>query len=124
MPKIAADSQVIITLIDILREEGEIIGEIRLIDSLGARGISISPLRLRKIIYSIPQIKVTVEFSKKSRMVRGKCPICGSKLYPYRGINLEGKRKIIGHRCKKCGFNTAKHGKPLIYSFRLMNHDL
>jgi RNase P subunit RPR2 len=124
MPKRANQSEVIFYLYEILKNEGEIIGEINLLGKLKEKGIRITPSRLRKIIYDIPQIKVNVQFSKKWRIIKKKCPICGSKLFPYKGMTLEGKKRVIGYRCKKCNFDSLKDGKPLIYSFKLMNHDI
>ncbi len=124
MPHRANESEVVIYLYLILKEQGEIKGEINLLKKLKEKGISISPFRLRKIIYKIPKIKVSVTFSKKRINGNKKCPICGNKLYPYRAMTLEGKRGIIGYRCKVCKYNSVRDGKPLIYSFKLMNHDL
>lgn len=124
MPKRANQSEVILYLYEILKNEGEIKGEINLLRKLKEKGIRITPFRLRKIVYDIPQIEVSVQFSKKWKMIKKKCPVCGGKLFPYKGMTLEGKKRVLGYRCRKCKFDSLRDGKPLIYSFKLMNHDI
>lgn len=108
----------------ILRKNGEIVGEIKFLDFLKSRKISASPKRFRKLIFEIPEIDVSVKYSSKKFASLDKCPVCSSKLTTIRGVNLEGKRKIIGYKCEKCGYNSTRDGKPYIYTFRLKNHDL
>ncbi len=124
MPKRANQSEIILYLFEILKREGEVKGEINLINKLREKGIGITPSRLRKIVYDIPHIRVDVEFSKKWKNVGRKCPVCGNKLFPYRGITLEGKRKVLGYKCKKCKYDSLRDGKPLIYRFKLMDYDI
>ncbi len=124
MVKRPSDAELIFNVLNILRKNGEIVGEIKFINFLKNRKIGASPKRFRKIIYEIPEIEVSVKYSKKKFNALSKCPVCSSKLSSIRGLNLEGKRKIIGYKCEVCGYNSTSHGKPYIYAFRLKNHDL
>jgi Zn ribbon nucleic-acid-binding protein len=119
-----SDAELIFNVLNILRKNGEIVGEIKFLNFLKNRKIGASPKRFRKIIYEIPEIEVSVKYSKKKFTALDKCPVCSSKLSAIRGLNLEGKRKIIGYKCGVCGYNSTSHGKPYIYAFRLKNHDL
>jgi hypothetical protein len=119
-----SDAELIFNVLNILRKNGEIVGEIKFLEYLRNRKIGASPKRFRKIIYEIPEIEVLVKYSKKKFGYQDRCPVCSSKLTTIRGVNLEGKRKIIGYKCDLCGYNSTSHGKPYIYTFRLKNHDL
>ncbi|MCL4412896.1 MAG: hypothetical protein M1526_06055 [Candidatus Thermoplasmatota archaeon] len=124
MAKRPSDAELIFNVLTILRKNGEIVGEIKFLDFLKSRKISASPKRFRKLIFEIPEIDVSVKYSSKKFASLDKCPVCSSKLTTIRGVNLEGKRKIIGYKCEKCGYNSTRDGKPYIYTFRLKNHDL
>ncbi len=124
MVKKPSDAELIFNILNILRKNGEIVGEIKFLDFLKNRKIGVSPKRFRKIIYDIPEIEVSVKYSKRKFDYLDKCPVCSSKLSKIRGLTLEGKRKIIGYKCEVCGYNSTNHGKPYIYAFRLKNHDL
>ncbi len=124
MAKRPSDAELIFNVLTILRKNGEIVGEIKFLDFLKSRKISASPKRFRKLIFEIPEIDVSVKYSSKKFASLDKCPVCSSKLTTIRGVNLEGKRKIIGYKCEKCGYNSTRDGKPYIYAFRLKNHDL
>ena len=124
MVKRPSDAELIFNVLNILRKNGEIVGEIKFLNFLRNRKIGASPKRFRKIIFEIPEIEVSVKNSKKKFNTLDKCPVCSSKLSTIRGLNLEGKRNIIGYRCEVCGYNSTSHGKPYIYAFRLKNHDL
>jgi hypothetical protein len=119
-----SDAEVIFNILDLLRSNGEIVGEVRFLDLLKKRKIGASPRRFRKIIYEIPEIEVSVKYSKRKFDYLDRCPVCSSKLATIRGMTLEGKRKVLGYRCGVCGYNSTSHGKPYIYAFRLKNHDL
>ncbi|MCL5680568.1 MAG: transposase [Candidatus Thermoplasmatota archaeon] len=118
------ESEIIFHILDILRQKDEIIGEINFLKQLKSRGIGISAKRFRKVVFDIPKINVEIEFSKKRNKISKYCPVCGSKLVPVRDMTLDGRKKRIGYRCKKCNFNSNRDGKPLIYSFRLKKYDL
>ncbi len=124
MAKRPSDAELIFNVLTILRKNGEIVSEIKFLDFLKSRKISASPKRFRKLIFEIPEIDVSVKYSSKKFASLDKCPVCSSKLTTIRGVNLEGKRKIIGYKCEKCGYNSTRDGKPYIYTFRLKNHDL
>jgi predicted RNA-binding Zn-ribbon protein involved in translation (DUF1610 family) len=124
MAKRSGQSELIFNILKILRRKGEVSGEMEFISSLKNEGIGISPKRLRRTIYEIPEIEISIKYSRKKMNISGQCPICGSKLTPVRNMTLEGKRKVVGYRCNLCGFNSSRDGKPLIYMFRLKNHDL
>lgn len=124
MAKKSSQAELIFNILRILRKSGEVAGEIEFINFLRKEGVGTSPKRLRKIIFDIPEIEVSIKYSRKKLKIVGSCPICGSKLFPVRNMNLEGKKKILGYRCNLCGYNSTRDGKPLIYTFRLKNHDL
>lgn len=124
MVKRPSDAELIFNVLNVLRKNGEIVGEIKFIEALKKMNIGASPKRFRRLIYSIPEIEVSVRYTKKKFDHLDKCPVCSSKLSKIREINLEGKRKIIGYKCNLCGYNSTSHGKPYIYAFRLKNHDL
>lgn len=124
MAKKKSDAELIFNVLNILRKNGEIVGEMKFLDFLRKRNTGASPRRFRKLIFEIPEIEVSVKYSKKKFEKLDKCPVCSSKLTTIRGLNLEGKRKIIGYRCEVCGYNSTSNGKPYIYAFRLKNHDL
>jgi hypothetical protein len=119
-----SDAELVFNVHEVLRKNGEIVGEIRFLDFLKKRNTRVSPKRFRKIIYEIPEIEVSVKYSKNKFKHLDRCPVCSAKLSAIRGVNLEGKRKIVGYKCEVCGFNSTSNGKPYIYSFRLKNHDL
>ncbi len=119
-----SDAELIFNVLDILRKNGEIVGEINFLQSLKKRNIGASPRRFRRLIFEIPEIEVEVRYSKKKFGQLKRCPVCSSKLTAIKGINLEGKRKVIGYRCAVCGYNSTSNGKPYIYVFRLKSHDL
>lgn len=124
MVKRSSDAELIFNVLNILRKNGEIVGEIRFLESLKGKNVSASPRRFRKLIYAIPEIEVSIKYSKKKFESLDKCPVCSSKLTKIRDVNLEGKRKVIGYKCGTCGYNSTSNGKPYIYAFRLKNHDL
>ena len=124
MVKRPSDAELIFSVLNVLRKSGEIVGEIRFLEALKKMNIGASPKRFRRLIYSIPEIEVSVRYTKKKFDHLDKCPVWSSKLSKIREINLEGKRKIIGYKCNLCGYNSTSHGKPYIYAFRLKNHDL
>ncbi|MEM0133913.1 MAG: hypothetical protein QXU18_01610 [Thermoplasmatales archaeon] len=124
MVKRHSDAELIFNVLSILKKNGEIVGEIKFLEYLRKRNIGASPRRFRRILYSIPEIEVSVKYTKKKFDHMDKCPVCSSKLTAIRIVNLEGKRKIIGYKCNLCGYNSTSNGKPYIYAFRLKNHDL
>lgn len=124
MARKSSQSELIFNILKILRKRGEIAGEMEFIRSLRRENVGASPKRLRRTIYDIKEIEVSIRYTKKKMRTTKDCPICGSKLFRVRNMNLEGKRKTLGHKCKLCGYNSTRDGKPLIYTFRLKNHDL
>ncbi|MCL5408099.1 MAG: hypothetical protein M1518_01885 [Candidatus Thermoplasmatota archaeon] len=119
-----SDAELIFNVLNILRKNGEIVGEVKFLDFLKSRNVGASPKRFRKIIYEIPEIEVSVKYSRKKFDYLDDCPVCSSKLTRIRSVNLEGKRKIIGYKCGTCRYDSTSDGKPYIYAFRLKNHDL
>jgi lipopolysaccharide biosynthesis regulator YciM len=122
--KRSSDAELIFNVLGVLRKNGEVVGEMKFLQLLKKRDTGVSPRRLRKIIYEIPEIEVSVKYSKSKFKNLDRCPVCSTKLTTIKEVNLEGKRKIVGYRCEVCGFNSTSNGKPYIYSFRLKNYDL
>lgn len=123
MPKKSSEAELIFNIVDILRKNVEIVGEVRFLDYLREKGTGTSPRRFRRIIYDIPEIDVSVKYSEAKFKKLDKCPVCSSRLRAIRNMNLEGKRKVIGYRCMQCGYNSISNGKPYIYTFRLKHYD-
>ncbi|MGC8644888.1 MAG: hypothetical protein ACP5UO_01310 [Thermoplasmata archaeon] len=124
MSKRASDEELVFNILSILRDRGEVVGELNFLDLLEQRNSRPSPKRFRRLIFRIPEISVTVKYGGKKFGKLKRCPICGSKLKTVRLLNLQGKRKIVGYRCDTCHYNSEKDGKPYIYEFRLKNRDI
>ncbi|MEM0127611.1 MAG: hypothetical protein QXO03_00795 [Thermoplasmatales archaeon] len=124
MTRRASDEEIIFNVLSILRDNGEVIGEVNFLEMLRRKNSSLSPRRFRRLIFKIPEILVTIKYTKNKYGKLERCPICGSKMKAVRVINLEGKRTTVGYRCPTCHYNSFKNGKPYIYAFRLKKRDI
>ncbi len=79
---------------------------------------SVTGKRLREVIVSMPEIKVSA--SLKKGKIRSSCPVCGHSLKSVWTRNLKGRKVVDGLRCQKCGFK-GRSGKcsPARYIFRM-----
>lgn len=83
------------------------------------KNYSVSPLRLKRIALSIPEIQVTAKIKHVPKIKDiDSCPICDSKLEPLTIRNLLNKNVKVGYKCVECNYeSTLDAFMPMKYSF-------
>ena len=79
----------------------------------------VSPLRLKRIALSIPEIQVTAKIKHVPKIKDiDSCPICDSKIEPLTVKNLLNKNVKVGYKCVECNYeSTLDAFMPMKYSF-------
>jgi transposase-like protein len=85
------------------------------------KNYTLTPLRLRKIALSLPEIEVKAKTRKSVGMKKiEKCPICESSINPFKVKNLMNKEIVIGYECTRCGYQSDLEAfMPMKYIFIL-----
>lgn len=79
----------------------------------------VSPLRLKRIALSVPEIQVTAKIKHVPKIKDiESCPICDSKIEPLTVRNLLNKNVKVGYKCVECKYeSTLDAFMPMKYSF-------
>jgi len=81
---------------------------------------TVSSQRLRKIAVKSPFINTTIKARKDDKIdsLKGRCPVCGSKLNMTKNETLFGGTVTLGYKCKECPYWTSmKRRVPIRYGF-------
>ena len=93
---------------------GMVSSELRKVDPM----YTIAGKRLRSIIVTMPEVKMSVSVRKGA--MRQRCPSCGSGLKKAYTMNLKGRKVLDNMKCAKCGYRGHDgRWEPGKYSFRL-----
>jgi len=85
----------------------------------GGKNYSITPMRVRKLALSLPEIEVKVK-TKRSKGLKkiDKCPVCESGIKPFKAKNLMNRDIVIGYECTSCGSQSDLEAfMPMKYIF-------
>ena len=80
---------------------------------------TVSSERLRKIAANAPFVSLKIKTREgKKKNLKGKCPVCGSKLKMTKNETIFGGTVTLGYKCINCPYwTTLKRRIPTRYRF-------
>ncbi len=81
----------------------------------------LTPRRMRLIAINSGKVRMEIRYKVMDKNVESMetCPVCGSRMVKIENATLDGKRVVIGYKCVKCPYWTAKKLRmPIRYIFR------
>lgn len=83
------------------------------------KNYSLSPVRVKRVALSIPEVEVKAKTKKTVRLQHiTSCPVCEGKIEPLTVKNLLNRYIAIGYRCTNCAYESDLEAyMPMKYSF-------
>ena len=79
---------------------------------------TVTSRRLRKVIFTIPEISVEIDYKYTERELGKKCPVCYSEMKPVYNMTIDNNKVLSGYRCTHCSYWTGlKRRVPRKYRF-------